>query len=82
MLTSGVNEPVHLLESNRYDTVLCGCIIDVDFDGENEILIGTYGQVCPLYFYRSLHQLRSFIFYNPCLVMTLFLILNSVWFTA
>ena len=50
MLTSGVNEPVHLLESNRYDTVLCGCIIDVDFDGENEILIGTYGQVCSLHF--------------------------------
>ena len=46
ILSSGVSDPVYLPESNRYDTVLCGCIIDVDFDGENEILIGTYGQVC------------------------------------
>ena len=46
ILTSGLCDPVYLPDSNRYDTILCGCIIDVDFDGENEILIGTYGQVC------------------------------------
>ena len=53
VLTSGVADPVHLLDSNRYDAVLCGCIVDVDFDGENEILIGTYGQVCYLHLYLS-----------------------------
>ncbi|GFN82308.1 kaptin-like [Plakobranchus ocellatus] len=31
--------------SNSQDVVLCSCIMDIDFDGENEILIGTYGQV-------------------------------------
>lgn len=57
VLTGGVTEPVHLLESNRYDTVLCGCVIDVDFDGENEILIGTYGQEILAYKLSSSHKI-------------------------
>ncbi|KAK3736812.1 hypothetical protein RRG08_000563 [Elysia crispata] len=35
--------------SNGQDVVLCSCIMDIDFDGENEILIGTYGQVLLAY---------------------------------
>ncbi|GFS11683.1 kaptin-like [Elysia marginata] len=35
--------------SNSQDVVLCSCIMDIDFDGENEILIGTYGQVLLAY---------------------------------
>uniref|UniRef100_A0A2C9KLB6 Kaptin n=1 Tax=Biomphalaria glabrata TaxID=6526 RepID=A0A2C9KLB6_BIOGL len=35
--------------SNTQDAVLCSCVADIDFDGENEILIGTYGQVVLAY---------------------------------
>lgn len=35
--------------SNSQDVVLCSCVMDIDFDGENEILIGTYGQVLLAY---------------------------------
>ncbi|RUS81706.1 hypothetical protein EGW08_010513 [Elysia chlorotica] len=35
--------------SSGQDVVLCSCIMDIDFDGENEILIGTYGQVLLAY---------------------------------
>ena len=41
----GLSEPLMLPDSDHYDCVMCGCTIDLDFDGENEILIGTYGQV-------------------------------------
>ena len=34
-----------LPESDMYDCTLCACIADTDWDGQNEILIGTYGQV-------------------------------------
>lgn len=44
ILHNGLKEPTFLPDSNKFDAVLTGCIIDVDFDGENEILIGTYGQ--------------------------------------
>ena len=40
-----LTDPVFLPESNRFDAILTGCVIDIDFDGENEILVGTYGQV-------------------------------------
>ncbi|XP_062614480.1 KICSTOR complex protein kaptin-like [Saccostrea cucullata] len=30
--------------SNSYDIPLCVCVMDVDFDGQNELLVGTYGQ--------------------------------------
>ena len=38
-------DPLLLSESAQYDAVLCVKVADVDFDGENEVLIGTYGQV-------------------------------------
>ena len=34
-----------LPDSDMYDSVLCTTVADLDFDGENEILLGTYGQV-------------------------------------
>ena len=40
-----LTDPLLLPESENYDCVMCGCTIDLDFDGENEVLIGTYGQV-------------------------------------
>ncbi|XP_072032491.1 KICSTOR complex protein kaptin-like [Amphiura filiformis] len=42
-----------LPESDLYDCALCGCIADVDWDGQNEILIGTYGQEVLAYKYHS-----------------------------
>ena len=35
-----------LPQSDHYDSVTCSLIADIDLDGENEILLGTYGQVC------------------------------------
>jgi len=45
VLRCGLKEPLFLPDSNKFDAVLTGSVIDIDFDGQNEILIGTYGQV-------------------------------------
>lgn len=34
-----------LHESTLYDVCLCSVIADVDFDGNKEIILGTYGEV-------------------------------------
>ena len=34
-----------LPRSNEYDCVLCSYIADIDWDGENEVILGSYGQV-------------------------------------
>lgn len=44
VLNNGLKDPLFLPDSHKFDAVLTGCILDIDFDGENEILIGTYGQ--------------------------------------
>ena len=36
---------VTLPESDDFDSVTCACIADVDWDGCDEIILGTYGQV-------------------------------------
>ena len=43
---NGLSEQLTLKDSYNYDSVLCGCVADVDFDGLNEIILGTFGQVC------------------------------------
>lgn len=40
----GLSQPVCLLESDQWDAVLCALVIDLDFDGQKEVLLGTYGQ--------------------------------------
>uniref|UniRef100_A0A671TQJ1 Kaptin (actin binding protein) n=2 Tax=Sparus aurata TaxID=8175 RepID=A0A671TQJ1_SPAAU len=40
----GLSHPVCLLESDQWDAVLCALVIDLDFDGQKEVLLGTYGQ--------------------------------------
>lgn len=40
-----MSHPVCLLESDQCDAVLCALVIDLDFDGQKEVLLGTYGQV-------------------------------------
>ena len=43
--TQGFTNMVTLPESDEFDCVTCTCIADVNWDGNNEILLGTYGQV-------------------------------------
>ena len=45
IMKNGLKEQLLLEKSYDYDSVLCGCVADVDFDGQNEILLGTFGQV-------------------------------------
>lgn len=45
----GLSQPVCLFESDQWDAVLCALVIDLDFDGQKEVLLGTYGQVSSLY---------------------------------
>lgn len=46
----GLSRSVCLSESDQWDAVLCALVIDLDFDGQKEVLLGTYGQVrAPLY---------------------------------
>ncbi|XP_056141054.1 KICSTOR complex protein kaptin [Lampris incognitus] len=40
----GMSHPVCLSESDQWDAVLCALVIDLDFDGQKEVLLGTYGQ--------------------------------------
>ena len=36
---------ITLPDSDKYDCVVCACVADVDWDGVNELVLGTYGQV-------------------------------------
>lgn len=49
VLEHGFTEQLLLEDSDKYDCTLCACVADIDWDGENEILIGTYGQVSYLH---------------------------------
>ncbi|KAM9441025.1 KICSTOR complex protein kaptin-like [Clarias gariepinus] len=40
----GVGSPVCLAGSDQCDAMLCALLIDLDFDGQLEVLLGTYGQ--------------------------------------
>ncbi|XP_069575676.1 KICSTOR complex protein kaptin isoform X1 [Brachyistius frenatus] len=40
----GLSWSVCLSESDQWDAVLCALVIDLDFDGQKEVLLGTYGQ--------------------------------------
>ncbi|XP_061754048.1 KICSTOR complex protein kaptin isoform X1 [Nerophis ophidion] len=40
----GLSNSMCLSDSDQWDAVLCALVIDLDFDGEKEVLLGTYGQ--------------------------------------
>ncbi|XP_043508946.1 KICSTOR complex protein kaptin-like [Frieseomelitta varia] len=44
VLNNGMNEDITLNGSETSDCILCSCIADINMDGQNEILLGTYGQ--------------------------------------
>lgn len=52
----GLSHSICLSESDQWDAVLCALVIDLDFDGQKEVLLGTYGQVC-LSFSRSIERM-------------------------
>ena len=56
VLENGFSEPMVLADSDRYDCAVCCLVADIDFDGQNEILLGTYGQVLTL---KALNFLRK-----------------------
>jgi len=38
---------IHALpKATEYDTILCAEVADVDWDGKNELILGTFGKVC------------------------------------
>lgn len=45
IISQGFTNMVILPESDEFDCVTCTCIADVNWDGKNEIILGTYGQV-------------------------------------
>ncbi|XP_063428011.1 KICSTOR complex protein kaptin-like [Mytilus trossulus] len=60
VLSNGLKEPLVLPQSNKFDVPLCVCIVDIDFDGCNEIMIGTYGQELLAYkFISQKHTTKS-----------------------
>ncbi|CAN7999912.1 unnamed protein product, partial [Ixodes hexagonus] len=49
ILSRGFNAYAMLPCSEQFDSVTCGCIADIDMDGENEVILGTYGQEVLIY---------------------------------
>ena len=47
--TKGLSTPVLLPQSDSHDSILCSHVADIDFDGRNEIILGTYGQTLLVY---------------------------------
>ena len=52
VLQSGFSQSVLLPSSQKYDSVLCSCVADVNWDGVNELVLGTYGKVSSLVPFR------------------------------
>ena len=50
----GLSHSMCLSESDQWDAVLCALVIDLDFDGQKEVLLGTYGQVRACLYQRTL----------------------------
>ena len=45
VLEDGLSRPLVLPDSHRHDSVLCVELADVDWDGQEEIVLGTFGKV-------------------------------------
>uniref|UniRef100_A0AAQ4PLA8 Kaptin (actin binding protein) n=1 Tax=Gasterosteus aculeatus aculeatus TaxID=481459 RepID=A0AAQ4PLA8_GASAC len=55
----GLSHPVCLSESDQWDAVLCSLVIDLDFDGQKEVLLGTYGQELLCYKFQPAERERD-----------------------
>ncbi len=49
VLEWGVSRSCILAKSDEYDAATTGSVIDLDFDGKPEIIVGTYGQMILVY---------------------------------
>jgi len=49
ILNKGLDDMSVLNQSDQFDSVTCSCVADIDFDGNNEIILGTYGQELLVY---------------------------------
>ena len=45
-MQEGFSKSLVLPDSYQHDSVLAAEVADVDWDGENEIILGTFGKVC------------------------------------
>lgn len=48
VIDRGLADILMLPDSDAFDTVNCALVTDIDFDGKQEIILGTYGQVSHL----------------------------------
>ena len=49
MTDEGFSKPLVLPDSHKHDSVLCVELADVDWDGQDEIVLGTFGKVICMY---------------------------------
>ncbi|KAH7972069.1 hypothetical protein HPB52_006163 [Rhipicephalus sanguineus] len=49
VLDRGLEMHAMLPCSDDFDSVVCGCVADIDMDGVNEVILGTYGQEVLVY---------------------------------
>lgn len=49
VLDRGLETHAILPCSDDFDSVVCGCVADIDMDGVNEVILGTYGQEVLVY---------------------------------
>ncbi|XP_066587970.1 KICSTOR complex protein kaptin-like isoform X2 [Prorops nasuta] len=60
VLHQGINENIPLNGSESSDCILCSCAADINMDGYNEILLGTYGQELLIFsFVNNIWELTS-----------------------
>lgn len=62
VLNHGFSKRSILQKSNFFNLQSSSCVADIDYDGENEILIGTYGQEVLRYKYEE--ESNSWIFFE------------------
>ncbi|CAJ0644500.1 16194_t:CDS:2, partial [Entrophospora sp. SA101] len=55
------NNPFFLSDCSEYDSVLCSNVMDVDWDGKNEIMVGTYGRELLIYKQELIDDVNSFM---------------------
>ena len=54
ILENQFNDQLLLPDSDKFDSVMCACAVDIDFDGKNELLLGTYGQELLTYKFQAI----------------------------
>ena len=50
-MEQGLSKPQALPSSHMHDSVLCTEVADVNWDGENELVLGTYGKASEQFVY-------------------------------